>query len=241
MQSVRSRRWRTVASALAYTAATFPAIVFAQADDSRSAIALLLSPAVSAHVDESKSAMPQIVSPAVVATWYDKHIDGVNFSREITLLVLWRGTPGWFLRKGPSARSKSGVDDTAMRGPYTSRESFAYGDLSFTIEIDDAKQIARIVNQEISLRKYNVVLVDFVDSVAGATIVGYRWVEPHGFPVSLMKDGPGNPVATVLADSLDLYDFLRCETSRSVRPDGTQPFCEAVALALDLSGSPRPR
>ena len=40
----------------------------------------------------------RVVSPAVAATWITKHRQAGD--GELELLVLWRGSPGWFLEGG---------------------------------------------------------------------------------------------------------------------------------------------
>src|SRR5262245_34371676 len=78
----RSRAWKTFASALACAAVIVcPARAFAQARGFRSGGGGLST--------------SRVVSPAVVATWraHDNYADDST----TTLLVLWRGTPGWFV------------------------------------------------------------------------------------------------------------------------------------------------
>jgi hypothetical protein len=65
---------------------------------------------------------------------------------ELTLIVLWRGSPG--------------------------------GGKSFSIDFDYTAGGARLLEQAIRLSETNVVLVDDVDSVSGARIVGRQWVDP---------------------------------------------------------------
>ena len=47
-----------------------------------------------------------VISPVVVARWFTNRKAEVE---ELELLVLWRGTPGWFLQPGGSGSSGSGT------------------------------------------------------------------------------------------------------------------------------------
>jgi hypothetical protein len=55
------------------------------------------------------------------------------------------------------------------------------------------------------------VLVDFVDSTNGPTIVGYRWVEPTP------PDPPSavDPIAAIVKRSTELFEYLRCDLNLS--------------------------
>lgn len=145
----------------------------------------------------------RVASPTVVASWAS-HENDLNGSAT-TLLVLWRGTPGWFTKgehnAGGTSQSGSGGDS-----------SFQYvtqGGLTFAIELDYQKKIAKILNQEIALTATNVVLVDFVDSPNGPTIVGSRWVEPAPSGQMSARD----PIAAMVRRSSELFDYLRCDLS----------------------------
>src|SRR5262249_17787751 len=125
------------------------------------------------------SSTSRIVSPTVVASWRQResYADGSSTS----LLVLWRGSPGWFTAggRGASSGSSSGGGGGGTGSAFSySYDYMTYGARTFMMEFDDIKKIVKIVNQEISLKDTNVVLVDFVDSTTGPTIVGYRWVAP---------------------------------------------------------------
>jgi hypothetical protein len=73
------------------------------------------------------------------------------------------------------------------------------------------KKIVKILNQEISLKESNVVLVDFVDSTNGPTIVGYRWVDPA--PPEQLSGV--DPIAAVVKRTPELFEYLRCDLSLS--------------------------
>ena len=153
------------------------------------------------------SSTSKIASPTVVASWraHDNYADGSS----TTLLVLWRGTPGWFMAGGRG--SGSGGGGGAGRGGSYAYEYMTFGGRTFVMEFDDDRKIVKLLNQEISLKDANVVLVDFVDSAGGATIVGYRWVEPGPPAPPLVAGAAADPIAGVMKRSPDLYEYLRCD------------------------------
>jgi hypothetical protein len=156
------------------------------------------------------SSMSKIASPVVVASWRER--EGYADGDTTTLLVLWRGTPGWFMAGGRGTSSgSSGGGGGGGSGFSYSHEYMTYGGHTFDIEFNDEKKTVRLLNQEISLKDTNVVLVDFVDSTGGPTIVGYRWVAP-GSPAPPVVDGAfADPVAGVIMRSPELYEYLRCD------------------------------
>jgi len=139
-----------------------------------------------------------VISPAVVASWrtFDNHA-GVSTS----LLVLWRGAPGWF---GNAIAPSSGNS-----GP--TNQTFTYADREFRIDYDDSAATATILKRQLSLKDVNVVLVDGVDSAAGATIFASRWVPPGPPAPPLTPGAIGDPIAGVLLRAPALYEYLRCD------------------------------
>jgi hypothetical protein len=146
----------------------------------------------------------RVSSPTVVASWtsHENYADG----SATTLLVLWRGTPGWFSK---GTHNGSGASSGSGPGGSFDYQYVSEGGLTFTIEFDYDKRIVKILNQEISLKEVNVVLVDFVDSTNGPTIVGTRWVDPQppGQPSAV------DPIAAVVKRTPELFDYLRCDLS----------------------------
>jgi hypothetical protein len=146
----------------------------------------------------ARSAFVTVVSPAVVASWrtFDNHA-GMTTS----LLVLWRGTPGWFGRALAPSRSNSGQTN----------QGFTYSDLDFRIDFDDAAATATILKRPFSLKDVNVVLVDGVDSAAGPAILSSRWMTPAPPAAPLLPGAIGDPVAGIVMRAPDLYEYLRCD------------------------------
>ena len=96
---------------------------------------------------------------------------------EITLIVLWRGSPGWFSRGGSGSSGGGGGSSSAGRA--TGSLWFTQGGKSFSIDFDYTAGTARLLEQEIRLPDTNVVLVDDVDGVSGARIVGRHGSTRH--------------------------------------------------------------
>jgi hypothetical protein len=150
------------------------------------------------------SSTSKIVSPTVVASWraHENYKDGTT----TTLLVLWRGTAGWFTAGGRGSGGGGGGSSSSYAYEY-----MTYGGRTFVMEFDDDKKVVKMVDQEVSLKDTNVVLVDFVDSAGGATIVGYRWVEPGPPAPPFVAGGAADPIAGVIIRSPELYEYLRCD------------------------------
>jgi hypothetical protein len=141
----------------------------------------------------------RIASPTVVAT-YGTH-DGGDGMSILDLLVLWRGSPGWFTQgNGNSA----GGGAHGGYGYWYSYRWATYGNVTLMVEYDSARNTAKIRGREISLRDTNVVLMDGVDT-ANPTLVGTR-------RIASQLSGTGDPAdARLMTRSPELLDFLRCD------------------------------
>ena len=158
------------------------------------------------------SSTSRFVSPAVVASWmsHESYADG----SATTLLVLWRGTPGWFAkggRGGASGGAGGWSGGTAGGGGPYNYQSFSEGGLTFKMEFDFDKKIVKILNQEISLKATNVVLVDHVDSTTGPAIVDYRWIDPGPPAPPIVPGGVADPIAGIISRSPELFEYLQCD------------------------------
>ena len=153
------------------------------------------------------SSTSRIASPSVVASWmsHENYADG----KITTLLVLWRGSVGWFL-KGGSGHGSGGGSGSGSGGSWA-YEYVSQGGLTFMMGFDYDKRIVKMVNEEISLDTSNVVLVDFVDSANGPTIVGSRWVDRPAPNQTSTVD----PIAAVVKSSVELFEYLRCDAEIS--------------------------
>jgi hypothetical protein len=140
------------------------------------------------------------VSPAVVATWIC-HYERSDFG-ELDLLVLWRGTPGWFMRGGSGGSSGQSGGGRGGRPPVV--QHLFFGDLALDLQFDPQAHTAQIQDREISLKDANVILVDAVDSAEGLKVAGTRWIEPY------LSESPVR-IETLLQRSPELITFLRCD------------------------------
>lgn len=137
-----------------------------------------------------------IASPTVVATWM------VNVHKDVhslDLLVLWRGTPGWFL-EGQGHRSSGGgnADTTSVTIEYAGRP--------LTVVLDRKARLATVQGRPVDLNPdLNVVLVDGVDGPDSSLTISTLHVDA-GLPADLPSRLPA-----VLKRSDRLLPFLQCD------------------------------
>jgi hypothetical protein len=159
------------------------------------------------------------VSPSVMAT----ELGSVDASGRGTLqlLILWRGTPGWFLRSGGSSSTGGG----GSMGPGSSaiyNHWISQGGVNLTVRFDPAARKVWIQDKEIPLEDANVVLVDGVDSPAGPQVVRMLHIDPAyetttaPAPYSVPGRGPQMrpqvvPVQVFIRRSPELIEFVQCD------------------------------
>ncbi|HET9832861.1 MAG TPA: hypothetical protein VFP91_14150 [Vicinamibacterales bacterium] len=163
---------------------------------------MLLSLGAHLLAQVSSSSTSRFVSPTVVASWTSR----TRGTDTDTLLVLWRGSPGWFAKTGVSGGSSGG----SVLGHSQETQYFHAGGREFTMEFIDDRRVVKILNQEILLTTFNVVLVDGVDSTAGPVIVERRWVEPGAPLPPIVAGAASDPVAGVISRSPALIEYLQC-------------------------------
>jgi hypothetical protein len=143
------------------------------------------------------------VSPTVVATliWRSQPPG----APELQLLVLWRGSPAWFMR-GPNGYTQSGSGQAVVdeSGPGLVVERWSYGGTRLDVEFDPSKRAARVQDHEIALGSANVILVDDVDGETGSQIAGSLQVD------ALFRDEPAE-IEVIIRRNPELYSFLRCD------------------------------
>ncbi len=148
------------------------------------------------------------------------------------MLVLWRGSPGWFARGSGNGASGGGncrlYHSTIRRGDLQLQVEFDSQTRLATISqapLDPKTGLATVQKQQIELRDQNVVLVDGVDDVKGPRIVGTLRVDsalpPGRSPVNISE---------TLRQSQELLSFLRCDT-RLADPL-TQKMAEMVCASV---------
>jgi hypothetical protein len=160
------------------------------------------------------------VSPSVMAT----ELGAVDASGRGTLqlLILWRGTPAWFLRGGGS--SSSGGGGSAGPGSGTIFNHWiSQGGVNLTVRFDPAARKVWIQDKELALDEANVVLVDGVDLPAGPRVVRTLRIDPEYEttmeppPYAMPGRGPQMrarpvPVQVFIRRSSELIEFLQCDT-----------------------------
>jgi hypothetical protein len=118
----------------------------------------------------------------------------------VELIVLWRGSPGWFSRGSGSG--------TSSRGSTASfHSSIRYGGLDLQLEFEPNTRVAQIQGNAIQLRDDNVILVDNVDVAGGPTVVGALRVDPE-LPLA---DNGYPRIEPVLRRSPEIVTFLQCD------------------------------
>ena len=101
----------------------------------------------------SGSSGTRIMSPTVVATWATRGNPVAGSERRLSpqtlaLLVLWRGTPGWF-SKGTGRSQSSGGSVT------TFATTVRYGDLALDLSLDYQSRKAQVQGKEVALGDAN--------------------------------------------------------------------------------------
>lgn len=131
-------------------------------------------------------------SASVMVTYQTRSVGDVH---ELELLVLWRGTPGWFARGGSGSSGGGGSGGGAWS------QRFTEGGYSFEITGDSNARTANILGKTIDLSKGNAVLIDGVDAPEGPQIVGTLLVDTR------LPDGAGpNRILPLLGRSKDLRE-----------------------------------
>jgi hypothetical protein len=120
----------------------------------------------------------------------------------LDLLVLWRGTPGWW--HTPGIGSMTASDNPIGGQPRLITQSVAVGGRTLELRFDPQTREARLQSQLVNLGEGNVLLVDDVDHATGPRIVG-------SVRVDSVFDNSGNGMDALLRQSPELVDFLRCD------------------------------
>ena len=157
----------------------------------------------------SSGGATSVISPVVVAQWFTSRR---GTTEQLELLVLWRGTPGWFLQPGGSGGSGFG----ASSPDYT---WIKYGSVTLSLDFDATKRTATVQGQNVPLADNNLLFVDDVDGPTGPRVTGTMAI-PRAMPGSSGQIGP------VLAKSLRIMSYLRCDAgSESPQKALLEPLC----------------
>lgn len=125
----------------------------------------------------------------------------VSDTDNVELLILWRGTPGWFAN-GTSGSSSSGRSSGG--GAWSDR--FSEGGFSFEISGDTRARTANVLGRTLDLTKDNAILVEGAGSPKGPQIVRTLMVE-----APLPNGANPNEILKVLGQVKELRDYLRCD------------------------------
>jgi hypothetical protein len=151
-----------------------------------------------------------ILSPSVLATWIAGERDSGD--SQIHILVLWRGSPGWFTHT-PSSQESTGGDARTVAVRLTR------GGVVLELSLDARTSAVSIQGQRVDRHAANVALVDSVDEEGGPRLVGLAELNLS------FADWP--PDVARMVSSSPLVPFLRCETPfpGSVKRIPISPAC----------------
>jgi hypothetical protein len=184
---MKQRMWNVSVGIVAVTIAS--AIVFAQAPASQ-------QPPPGVPMDSSAS---RIVSPTVVATTMVRTLDGAN---SLSLMVLWRGSNGWFMKSGARGGGGGGGSQRTL----TAR--VRYAGLDLLAELDLQPRAVRIQGNPATLQPFdaNVILVDGTDG-PNLRVVSTLKIDP--------AMTPDKQVEPLLKRSSEILAFLQCDQTIS--------------------------
>jgi hypothetical protein len=140
-----------------------------------------------------------VLSPSVVATYQGSGNMPVG-PLAVDLLVLWRGSPGWFdERTGTAGIAGSDGVHVVRTGTNTLR-----------IRFDAQTRTVMVQDRVVPLEGNNVLLLDQVDIPGGIEVAGLLRVEGKLLPTA--QGGPNiDPMEAMVQRSPELFDYLRCE------------------------------
>jgi len=157
---------------------------------------LAVAVALQSAPTRSSSGGNTMISPTVFATWLTERIG--NGPVQLRLLVLWRGTPGWYFVPGGISDSSDGA---------RTHQTIEYGDIRLTLDYGAGDAVA-INGREVHLGTDNVVYVDDVDAPAGARLVRTSRI------VSKLPGSAGQ-IGLAIRDVPDLVAYLKCDARAS--------------------------
>lgn len=170
------------------------------------------------------------LSSSVSAT-FTAHGPPPNGPWTLELLVLWRGSPGWW--QTPGIGSSTSVDSPIGGQRRLVTQSVSVGGRALELQFDPQTREARLQTQVVALGENNVLLVDDVDGATGARIVGSVQVEP-------VFEQSANGVDALVRQSPELLDFLRCDAAMA-DPNMQAMMARRCAQIRDNIGPPQSR
>ena len=163
------------------------------------------------------STSTQPVSNSTMVTWFARK--DAEDVRRFELLVLWRGTPRWYLRgasSGSGGGSASSLHSTAR-----------YGDVELQVDVDTKARVAHVQGMRVELHDDNVILVDGVAGPGRPKIAGTRRID-----LTVPQPGASPRVGSVLGKSPELLAFAGCDAPRSEAKAPATPdrWCEQLRV-----------
>ncbi len=185
-------------------------------------VVLAASGVACTQAHEGVSCGTQLVSSSVVSTYCGRRVED---SEMLELLVLWRGTPGWFNYRRPGGgfgQSNSGHATSNIFGMSKGRtQQFArYGGFEIGIDADFDRGAVKMGNETIAVSAGNVVFVDDVDAPGSRRIAQRQWIRPT-------LPAIGDPLVLLAERSREIRDFLRCEIPLPPGETPSRPEFEA--------------
>lgn len=156
----------------------------------------------------------RIISPVAAVTVITSGRSSVD--RVLELVVLWRGSPGWFFKSDGSGTSGGG-SGTTFSG------TIRFGELTLYLKFDFSTRVVSIDDgKPIAMKDANVLLVDGVDSPAGMS--GFHTLRV----ASVIEDQ--RRIEPVLKSSAQILEFLRCDVrlDHPGRDAAVQRICAAI-------------
>jgi hypothetical protein len=169
---------------------------------------LIATATASGQLPQNVTCGTNIVSSTVAAT-YCSHRSGGD--EMLDLMILWRGTPGWFQRSAGMGGGGAGGDITRYTTKGRINRWFTYGDVTLGFDADFDANTVKIGDELLSLESVNAVLVDGVDGTGVRRSRAARWIEPR-LPLA-----PDMNVV-VIQRSRELRDYLRCDIPMPAPP-----------------------
>ena len=150
-----------------------------------------------------------IASPVVVASWITSTAPAGG--EKLDLLVLWRGTPGWFKPTNGRKSAQGGSSPASVTGGPI-RQSLRFGDVDLEILFDARARVAQIQGRTVSLGNDNAVLVDKINESNGFQVVKTASIAPQS---------PGLPFRfdDIFRRAPELFDFLGCAITPDPHPE----------------------
>ena len=149
--------------------------------------------------------------------------------RSLELLVLWRGSPGWFRRPLPGSGRVSfddvsvfsrpegnGGDGTAVR--IESRVAIEQGGVTLELRFDAENATVYVQGQRFPLDGDNVILVDDVDGAGGPQVTGALRIDPEFTVTRFAEPRFSGGIELLLRRSQAMLDFLRCDVPLPADP-----------------------